>query len=346
MAGFEFTLSPPEAMERLRDAAVTVVEVCGALPALRARLEAKAAELGVHPRDAARLLGDVFSGMRLVAPEPPRPADPSFVVRPVPGAAPGPLAAGTRLRVVIPGCPPFQMAHLPPGSFEMGSPSHERVRRGDETLHHVTLTRPFALGEVPVTQELWEAVARTEPAAHRRLVSFRGRSHPAECGDWLEAVRWCNALSRMAGLAPAYRIVGREASWSRDADGFRLPTEAEWEYACRAGVPGMHRPRLDQTAWYSLNSDKRTHPVGQRQPNAWGLHDMLGNVWELCWDRYAPYPPGPAVDPNGPDTGSERVVRGGCWDDSAEYCRCASRYRSSGDPYSCTGLRVARDAPA
>ena len=124
--------------------------------------------------------------------------------------------------------------------------------------------------------------------------------------------------------------------------GFRLPTEAEWEYACRAGTKGPYAGNLDDLAWYGENSGKTTHPVGQKKPNAWGLYDMHGNVWEWCSDWYGDYPAGAVTDPTGPGTGSLRVIRGGSWHDDAGHCRSAHRDGfSPGYPDDRLGLRLA-----
>jgi formylglycine-generating enzyme required for sulfatase activity len=144
----------------------------------------------------------------------------------------------------------------------------------------------------------------------------RGRL-PAESVSWWDAVRFCNTLSERAGRRPAYGIDGEDVEWDACADGYRLPTEAEWEHACRAGSSGPRYGPLDDIAWYRGNSGEEIHEVGGKQPNAWGLHDMLGNVWEWCWDFYDP-----AV------YGTYRVLRGGGWFDEHWSCRASVRRRS------------------
>jgi formylglycine-generating enzyme required for sulfatase activity len=173
-----------------------------------------------------------------------------------------------------------------------------------------------------------------------------------ESVSWLDAINFCNALSRKEGLTPFYRVQGETAvvpDWN--GPGYRLPTEAEWEYACRAGSTtrysfGDDAADLGAFAWYDGNSDGKTHPVGQKRPNAWGLYDMHGNVWEWCWDAYeADYysKKPPAADPLGPSQAASRVSRGGGWNFSPQNCRSA--HRSGGEPGfrgNFLGFRVAR----
>jgi formylglycine-generating enzyme required for sulfatase activity len=140
----------------------------------------------------------------------------------------------------------------------------------------------YRLAALPVTQ------ARYAQVTGRRSSTAQGNRLPVEGVSWLDAVRFCNALSRSKGLAPAYRLHGdvEGVEWDTSADGYRLPTEAEWEHACRAGTTGARYGPLDEIAWYRGNSHERIHDVGGKQPNPWGLYDMLGNVWEWCWDIY------------------------------------------------------------
>lgn len=172
----------------------------------------------------------------------------------------------------------------------------------------------FRISAVPVTQRLYAEVTGEHPG------SVRGDQLPVEGVSWRDAIRFCDALSRRAGLAPAHRPSPDDPdAVERDphADGYRLPTEAEWEYACRAGTDGARYSDLDTVAWHRGNSDGRLHAVGGRQPNAWGLYDMLGNVWEWCWDLYDPEV-----------YGTYRVLRGGGWFDEHWSCRASVRRRS------------------
>lgn len=167
----------------------------------------------------------------------------------------------------------------------------------------------------PVTQALYARITGLRPS------TADGERLPVEGVSWWDAVRFCNALSEHDGFTPAYRIDGESdgegVAWDASADGYRLPTEAEWEHACRAGTAGPHYGPLDEIAWYRGNSDERIHDVGGRRPNAWGLHDMLGNVWDWCWDTYDPEV-----------YGSYRVLRGGGWFDEHWSCRASARRRS------------------
>lgn len=170
----------------------------------------------------------------------------------------------------------------------------------------------FELACVPVSQALYACVTALSPS------SIEARDAPVDSVSWLDAVAFCNALSEACGLTPGYQI-DREGETATLADqgGYRLPTEAEWEYACRAGSQGPRYGELDAIAWYRDNSGGRSHPSGQKTPNAWGLHDMLGNVWEWCADQYDPEV-----------YGAYRVFRGGGWNDTARGCLATNRRRS------------------
>jgi len=233
------------------------------------------------------------------------------------------------------------LVSLPAGRFVMGSPAGEEGREREETQHEVVLSRGFLLGEAPVTQAEYAAVVGTNPSL------FQDQDGPVEWVSWFDAVSFCNALSRRVGLEAAYVVNGNAVTWrGPSCPGFRLPTEAEWEYACRAGTTGVRHGNLDAVAWYDGNSGGSTHPVRQKRPNPWGLHDTLGNVWEWCWDWHCGYPPGVAADPLGPGSGSTRVARGGAWSNDAQCARAA--YRGYGDPGGrggFLGFRLARSLP-
>ncbi len=237
-----------------------------------------------------------------------------------------------------PAAPPPGFVRVSPGSFAMGSPQDEPGRFTNETQHQIVLTRAFYIAKHKVTEALWEAVTGEGPAASQL---------PTNYVSWDAAVRFCNALSSREGLRPAYTIHGPhgDVTWDRDADGYRLPTEAEWEYACRAGSQTAFAngpityifctpldPHLDQIGWYCGNARLIRRSVGQKQANAWGLHDMHGNVPEWVWDAYRDdYENLSRKDPAheaGP--GAYRVLRGGDWPFHARNCRAAARY--FGDP--------------
>jgi formylglycine-generating enzyme required for sulfatase activity len=252
------------------------------------------------------------------------------------------------------------MVRLGAGEFLRGSPDGDPDARADEKPRRkVKITGPFFLGKYKVTQEQYEEVMDRNPSAFAAAGRFKAkvagadtRRHPVESLSWLEAVRFCNRLSDRHGLPRYYKIEGKTVT-IRGGAGYRLPTEAEWEYACRAGTAsrwsfGDGAARLGEYAWYARNASGATHPVGARKPNPWGLYDMHGNVAEWCWDRYsdAYYRRSPVSDPPGPGEGATRVFRGGGWNVEAAETRSAAR-DSLGIGYrvlTVVGLRVARDA--
>ncbi len=173
--------------------------------------------------------------------------------------------------------------------------------------------RSCGMGAAPVTQALYAAVTGSAPSAHAEA------GCPVESVSWLDAVLFCNRLSGRQRLAAAYVMSddGRDADEVPEADGYRLPTEAEWEYACRAGTQGPRYGELGDIAWFAGNSGGRPQPVGGKRANAWGLYDMLGNVWEWCSDRYDPEV-----------YGAYRIFRGGGWADRERGCLATNRRRS------------------
>ena len=231
------------------------------------------------------------------------------------------------------------LIRVEPGTFQMGSPAAGGGPDGGGTLHEVRITRPFSLGEAPVTQALYEAVMGENPS------HFEGERCPVETVTWYDAVRFCNRLSEREGLQPVYRIAGMGVTWDRSAGGYRLPTEVEWEFAARGGEKHLYSgaDEIDDVAWYSRNSGGQTHEVGGKQANAWGLHDMSGNVWEWCWDWFGEYQLGVVEDPLGPSTGTDRVLRGGSWINVPRNARVADRYKlDSGYRNRNLGFRIAR----
>jgi formylglycine-generating enzyme required for sulfatase activity len=218
----------------------------------------------------------------------------------------------------------FDVVYIPPGEFEMGSPPDEEGRRDDESQHRVRLTRGVEMSVVPVTQAVYAAAMGAYPSY------FEGDNLPVADVSWFDAVRLCNAVSRFCGLPEAYSIGAGdtpEVQWSQASGGFRLPTEAEWEYAARAGTGHIYAGGDDLAAvgWFGGNSGGSTQAVGQQRANAWGLHDMSGNVWEWCWDWRTAYPSGMVVDPTGPPSGSNRVRRGGSLRSGPKTARVAVR---------------------
>jgi formylglycine-generating enzyme required for sulfatase activity len=216
--------------------------------------------------------------------------------------------------VYVPGYGELVMRLVSAGTFWMGSQDDDADAESDEKpRHEVRLSRSFQLSPVQVTQGLYEVVKGNNPSHFKTSAE-----HPVERVSWFDAVLFCNALSDLCGFSPAYTLGdGDKPSVSCDfsSSGFRLPTEAEWEYAARAGQDLSYSGsnNADEVAWHKGDSGGRTHPVGQLKPNAWGLYDMSGNVWEWCWDWKGSYPRNASVDPSGPSTGSGRVLRGGSW---------------------------------
>jgi formylglycine-generating enzyme required for sulfatase activity len=241
---------------------------------------------------------------------------------------------------------PLTMIELPGGQFLMGSPDTDELAGGNEKPQHMVTVSGFRMAVTPVTAGLYNEVMQGEPVppAQERL--------PAVNVTWYDAIDFCNRLSIREGYRRCYRR--RFKRWRCDwrADGYRLPTEAEWEYACRAGTAtryafGNDPERLGNYAWFAENSSYRVQAVGQKSPNRWGLYDLHGNVWEWCWDWYGAYGSEVAVNPVGPASGSSRVVRGGAFVDSPEGLRSARRVRDlPEDRDEVFGFRCVRVPPA
>ena len=278
----------------------------------------------------------------------------------------GPLAGGRvgeTVTVDLGGGEKLEMVWISPGEFWMGSLENEEGRDSDEVRHRVRLTKGFWMGKTEVTQGQWQSIMRKNPSYFKNA----GKNAPVEQVSWEDCQEFIRKLN---------------AAVATDGHGlrFRLPTEAEWEYACRAGTEtaiytgsltlrgANNGPELDPIAWYGGNSgvdyeggydssgwpEKQynhrqagTHPVGQKAPNAWGLYDMLGNVWEWCSDWYGEYTGGEVTDPAGPRSGSCRVYRGGSWYDVARYGRSANRsWNVPGFRWYILGFRLASDSPS
>ena len=217
----------------------------------------------------------------------------------------------------------MELVYCPAGEFAMGSPPEEKMRQEEERVHKVRITRGFYLGRTEVTQAQWSSLMEVNRSRDK------GDRLPVQNVSWKEASEFCRRLSQ------------------REGKSYRLPTEAEWEYACRAGAQGAWEPAdpVQDQAWFADNSDETTHPAGTRKPNAWGLLDMLGNVAEWCSDWYAPYEASPASDPGGPAEGTARVVRGGSWRHFRPMLRPAARSSCPESyQYPHLGFRVRVDA--
>ena len=213
------------------------------------------------------------------------------------------------------------MVLIPAGQFVMGDDQGED---DEQPAHRVELSA-FYMDVHEVTQQSFQAILGRNPA------KSIGPDKPVERVSWFAAIQYCNLRSLRDGFQPCYDLKTQTCDFA--ADGYRLPTEAEWEYACRAASTtrwsfGDQAGDLGKHAWYKANSGKATHPVGQKPPNPWGLYDLHGNVAEWCHDFYADdYEAGTSVkDPRGPTSGTERVLRGGSWKSSEDSCRCAARH--------------------
>ncbi len=213
----------------------------------------------------------------------------------------------------------IEMVIIPAGHFIMGSDDGQP----DQSPAHQVELDAFLMDRYEVTQAVYTQLDPIN-GAH-----FKGPDRPTEMVGWGKAALYCNMRSEAEGLEPCYNDFG-ECNF--EASGYRLPTEAEWEYACRAGSTtaysfGADGAQLSQYAWFKANAAKKTHPVGKKQPNAWGLYDMHGNVAEWCNDFYAEYyyPKSPIKNPRGPSEGEKNVLRGGHWGTSAEACQSARR---------------------
>ncbi len=251
---------------------------------------------------------------------------------------------------------------MQPGTFTMGSPETEPGRTPDETQHTVTLTASVYVCKHEITQAEWQSVMGWNESA------FSGNDRPVEQVTWFDALRFCNNLSSRDGYSAVYvlsnqtysgvHVTNATVDWVLGSDGYRLPLEAEWEYACRAasstafcngGITELAcgaDPNLAEVGWYCGNSSGAPHLTEGLDANVWGLKDFHGNVLEWCWDWYGAYPSGPVSNPVGPSTGSKRVQRGGSWLSNASDCRSAVRAsRGPGERDHSIGLRVVKPGP-
>ena len=275
-------------------------------------------------------------------PETPTATQPDTAARPSSAEPAGPLEVVSKSGV--------PMVRLPGGEFTMGS---NQGNPEEAPAHQVKVTS-FLMDKFEVTQELFAKVQLPNPSHWNE-----SPKKPVERVRWRDAKQYCNERSLLEGLKPCYDE--KTADWNCDysANGYRLPTEAEWEYACRAGADGPYdfgsADRLRQYAWFADNADEKTHPVGQKKPNRWGLYDLYGNVSEWCEDLYSAtyYRESPAVDPTGPASpGKEvkRVMRGGSWKASPGMCQASFRQgQRTGDLDACfytdyCGFRCVRRA--
>lgn len=223
--------------------------------------------------------------------------------------------------------PTISMVLIPSGTFQMGNTGAYSGFDWEKPVHTVTISKAFYMNKYEVTQKQYEDVMGTNPS------KFKGENLPVENVTWYNAVAFCNALSQLEDLTPCYTINETNVTCNWDANGYRLPTNAEWEYACKGGTTTdfysgnltneYMDANLDKIGWYA---GKKTQDVGQKEPNTFGLYDMSGNVCEWCWDWYNSYTSTPVTDPKGAANGSVRVLRGGSWDYTAWHCRSAIIY--------------------
>jgi formylglycine-generating enzyme required for sulfatase activity len=239
----------------------------------------------------------------------------------------------------------MEMVQLPGGRFIIGD--KEEV---DATPHEVVVG-PFYMDKHLVTQEQYQRIMADNPSR------WKADKNPVEQVRWSDAVKFCNARSRLEGLQPCYDLETWQCNF--EANGYRLPTEAEWEYACRAETQttyffGSDASKLGDYAWFDKNSGGHPQPVAQKRPNPWGLYDMVGNVWQWCNDFYQVdyYQQSPQENPRGPKEGENKVVRGGAWKFSGDNCRSGYRYNEAPGyvdvcfGYDIYGFRCVRNAPA
>jgi formylglycine-generating enzyme required for sulfatase activity len=254
-----------------------------------------------------------------------------------PDASPPPRKAEPALDLITTKITDITLKLIPSGTFLMGSLEGEG-EESERPQHRVTISRPFYLGIHPVTQGQYARLMGKNPShfaatgeGKARVTGMDTTRFPVESVSWYESVRFCNALSQAEGLDPCYKIQGDRVEIA-GGDGLRLPTEAEWEYACRAGTSSPYgfqggEEELPRYAWFAKNSGGRTHAVGEARANDFGLHDMHGNVWEWTWDAFESgyYLRSPEIDPVGPTEAVDRVIRGGSWGYSPRSCRSANR---------------------
>ncbi|MGQ9818352.1 MAG: formylglycine-generating enzyme family protein [Candidatus Kapaibacteriales bacterium] len=232
--------------------------------------------------------------------------------------------------------PKIEFVEIPSGSFLMGS---ETGLAYEKPLHKVVISNPFFISIYEITQKQWRTVMDSNPSLY---LDFK---LPISNISWDDAIIFCNKLSKMFGFDTCYQIINKDVIWDTSCNGFRLPTEAEWEYSCRAGTTGDFAGTGNpiDMGWYDINSGGKAQPVGRKLPNQFGIFDMHGNVLEWCWDWFDPfyYSKSPEINPIGPEVGNNRVIRGGSWQLGSVFARSSSRQFPDKQKFN-IGFRIVR----
>ena len=213
------------------------------------------------------------------------------------------------------------MVRISSGQYQRGSVPSKHADNIEQPQHPVVIPNSFYISRVLVGQPFFRMLTQSNPSR------YPGEEFPVDSVSWFDAITFCNQLSQACGLEPCYDIQGQKVYWYRDHNGYRLPTEAEWEYAARAGKEYEYAGgALADVAWHSGNAKNQVQPLGLKKANSWGLYDMSGLVFEWCWDFMGVYDAAEQVAPSGPAEGTERVCRGGAWNRDGWFARVSARY--------------------
>jgi formylglycine-generating enzyme required for sulfatase activity len=239
--------------------------------------------------------------------------------------------------LIINELPPLDTVEVSSGKITIGSLFGYK---DEQPPHDIYISKPLICSKFEINQLFYKQVVGYNPSL------IKDNSLPVDSISWVDAIQFCNKLSTIQGLKPVYTIFGDKVNWDTTANGWRLPTEAEWEYLCRAGsnYDYSSSTNLADDGWYNMNSGLHSHSSGLKLPNAFGLYDMHGNLWEWCWDFYSSdyYSQSPYQDPKGPETGSRHIARGGSYADGNSFARASNRYYTY-DAIPRTGIRIVRN---